>query len=77
MPLTQNQLDAIKILLDGTEENNRGVQKLLSELTKSRDNISSLVNIHEDITDANATIILGKIKTNTKNTAQELVNLLE
>ncbi len=78
MPLTQGQIDAIGLMMNGDPVDVilRGAQQMLNDLNRERDNINALLLLHEDITDANATMILGKIKTRWKNVAAELVTLL-
>lgn len=78
MPLTQAQIDAIDLIINGDPED-EGVVHLEKELNKivaTRDHLFALLQIHNRITDANATSIIGDLKLNAKNAAQTIVTLL-
>lgn len=78
MPLTQGQLDAIELILNG-DPTDPAVKHLNDENNKliaARDDLISLVSFHTGIADTNATAILATLKTRGKDAANELVTLL-
>lgn len=73
MPLTQAQIDAITELLDGEGDN---LEILLNKIGSARDDVRSLLRIHADITDANATTVLANAKVRAKTAAEGIVTKL-
>lgn len=78
MPLTQAQINAIELLLNGDpeDENVKFVNDEINNLIETRDHLMALIAIHTGIADVNATTILSTLRDRAKTAADELVTLL-
>ena len=80
MPLTPAQINAADQLIRGytveVEVQHEGLDDLVTDLIRARDDVQALVRIHTDIADANASTVLAKAKARAKVAADALSVLL-
>ncbi len=78
MSLTQEQIDEIRLMMNGDPEDDppRGVKQAISDLCRERNNVSALLLIHGDMTNDCATAVIEQIKARGEVVAAELESLL-
>lgn len=77
MPLTQQQLDAIEVLLHGyTDDGPDNLNTRLNDVVNAREDIEALVRIHENLPDAVASDVMLTIRQRAKAAAQSIVDLI-
>lgn len=71
MPLTTQQLSTIRTLLD----DDSGIEKRIRDIMLARDDLRSILRIHSNMADANATTILNVIKARGQNASEQITEL--
>jgi len=78
MPLTQDQLDTLKLFLDGDEDDADALffEKLFSEISNLRDQARAILGVHQYYTEANNLAALQGIKAEITMKVNQLATLL-
>lgn len=78
MPLTQAQLDAIKELLEGYNDQGEpdNINSRINRVIDAREDVQALVRIHGDVPDEAAITILAEARSRAKTAARSIVDLL-
>lgn len=78
MPLTEAQLDVVRLLLDGnpSDPDSVYIEKLLTELVQLRDHVRAILGVHSYYPGADSLTALQGIKSSMIQKANDLVTLL-